>query len=151
MQDKFHINKKGTVEKCSADKRRCPYGSADAHFESKEQAYGYIEDQEMMLECIRKDVRKINFDYIEEFEKGLKDLTEYKGPVDFKYEKKSKGYGEDITYKVKVLRNDQNVAEMDVTYKPNKWHNYEYADTVITHKGNKYHNYFPNEFKNFLK
>lgn len=31
-QDKFHINKKGTVEKCSADKRCCPYGSADTHY-----------------------------------------------------------------------------------------------------------------------
>jgi hypothetical protein len=39
MSDKYHIKPDGTPGKCTAKEGNCPYGGADAHYDSKQAAY----------------------------------------------------------------------------------------------------------------
>lgn len=43
VKTKYHINSKGTPSICRATKGKCPFGGADQHFESQQEAYAHAE------------------------------------------------------------------------------------------------------------
>ena len=40
---KFHINREGVPAPCKAEKGRCPFGGSDRHFDSLEEAEGFVQ------------------------------------------------------------------------------------------------------------
>jgi hypothetical protein len=42
MAEKYHIAPNGLIKKCTANKRKCPYGDAGDHFSSPEEAQVFL-------------------------------------------------------------------------------------------------------------
>lgn len=59
---KFHINSKGVPAPCKAQKGNCPFGGADSHFDTAEQAQVHLDNQSEQEHGLLPKVNK-NVDY----------------------------------------------------------------------------------------
>lgn len=125
---KFHISKHGMPAPCKAEKRNCPYGGEESHFNSLEEAQEFIdkknEERYGLLNSVDERRKMDKHDR----EKEVADIPGYK-KTDEEYDSKdliekvqTKGFiaiddADDPLYYTVILVNDTNIKDMTNKFK----------------------------------
>jgi outer membrane lipoprotein-sorting protein len=64
MSDKFHIKPDGSIAKCTATKGKCPYGGANEHYDSPNEAYEAFQNRMEKEEKIGKTIASKNKSFL---------------------------------------------------------------------------------------
>lgn len=76
---KFHIKKDGTPGVCNAKQGNCPYGDAQHHFPSQEQAQEYAD--KINLEKLEAASKKSNHEFMQNFSVTVQNLQQFTDEV----------------------------------------------------------------------